>query len=412
MTSPAVLFPCANRGQLGNALPVARALAADGVRAHLLSLDALHDQGVAAALERESLPEGVSHAPLAIPALSPPFARRAFVSRLRAVIALAPELRRRANGFDAIVIGMDGAFERILLQEIRSRGGFTALILDGPILPAPRVRRDRGAVWSARRWLRFHARRLGLHVGRALGLEPYVPGLLAHTPLDRIYTMGRFTTRTLAAHGLATPLETHGIPRLAKLAGTPESADRIEPRAGRVLYASTAFRWHDEPYLDRCQRRDLESLATALPAAGWELHVRIHPREDRAAYRDLVGRPGVHVSPADIPLADEILAAEAVVTSISTAAVEALGLGRPVWIHLGAFPDEHSEHMLGACLPVTRTADALLTELAKLRDGQNAPVTLPDDVWAPTTPESGLLIARSIRRALVDAPASSGSAPG
>jgi hypothetical protein len=397
----AVLFPCANRGQLGNALPVARALAADGVRAHLLSLDALHDQGVAPALERESLPEGVSHAPLAVPALSPPFARRPFVSRLRAVVALAPELRRLAKDFDAVVIGMDGAFERILLQEMRARGGFTALILDGPILPAPRLRRDRGAAWSARRWLRFHARRLGLHASHRLGLEPYVPGLLAHTPLDRIYTMGRFTTRALTAHGLTTPLETHGIPRLAELGRSSDgAADRIEPRPGRVLYASTAFRWHDDPYLDRCQRRDLESLATALPAAGWEFHVRIHPREDRAGYRNLVGRPGVHVSPPDIALADEILAAQAVVTSISTAAVEALGLGRPVWIHLGAFPDEHSEHMLGACLPVTRTPDALLTELAKLREGQTPPVTLPDDVWAPTTPESGLLIAESIRRAL------------
>lgn len=412
MPSPAVLFPCANRGQLGNALPVACALAADGVRAHLLSLDALHDQGVASALERESLPDGVTHAPLPVPALSPPFARRSFVSRLRAVIALAPELRRQAEGFDAVVIGMDGAFERILLQELRARGGFGGLILDGPILPAPRLRIDRGAWWSARRWLRFHARRLGLRAAHRLGLDPYVPGLLAHTPLDRIYTMGRFTTRTLAAHGLETPLETHGIPRMAELARRPENADRIEPRPARVLYASTAFRWHGESYLDRCQRRDLEILAGALPAAGWELHVRIHPREDRAAYRDLVGRPGVRVSPADLSLADEILAAEAVVTSISTAAVEALGLGRPVWIHLGAFPNEHAEHMLASCLPVTRSADALVAELAKLRDGQVPPVVLPDDILAPTTPDAASLIARSIRRALADAPARSAPAPG
>ncbi len=400
MPSTAVLFPCANLGQLGNALPVARALAASGVRAHLLSLDALHDQGVAPALEWESLPEGVTHAELAVPALSPAFARRPFVSRLRAVAALAPELRRRAEGFDAVVIGMDGAFERILLQEVRSRGGFTALILDGPILPAPCLRRGRGAAWSARRWLRFHARRLGLAAGCAVGLEPYVPGLLAHTPLDRIYTMGRFTTRALAAHGIPTLLETHGIPRLAELGRSAESAERVEHRPGRVLYASTAFRWHDEPHLDRCQRRDLEALAGALPAAGWELHVRIHPREDRSVYRDLACRPGVHVSPPNVPLADEIAAAEAVVTSISTAAVEALGLGRPVWIHLGAFPDEHSEHMLGACLPVTRSSEALLAELAKLREGQTPPAALPAEVWAPTTPESGLLIAKSIERAL------------
>lgn len=400
MRPPGVLFPCANRGQLGNALPVARALAAEGVRARILSLDALHDQGVAAAVAPEDLPDGVSHSALDVPPLSPPFARRSFPSRLRAVVQRAEALRRQTAEFDGVVVGMDGAFERVVLQELRRRGGFTALILDGPILPPPRLRGGRGALWSGRRWLRFHGRRLGLAGACRLGIEPWVPGLLAHTPLDRIYTMGRFTTRTLERHGITARLETHGIPRLAALARPADGAERVEPEPGRVLYASTAFRWHDEPHLDRCQRRDLETLAQALPAAGWQLHVRIHPREERSAYRALASRPGVHLSPADVPLAADIAASQAVVTSISTAAVEALGLGRPVWIHLGAFPAEHGEHMLGACLPVTRSADALLAELAKLREGHVPPPTLPEEVWAPTTPEAGVLIARSIARAL------------
>ena len=113
---------------------------------------------------------------------------------------LAPELAGLSREYQAVVVGMDGAFERVLLRQARSHGRFTALILDGPILAAPRLRRGAGAAWSARRWLHFQGRRALLKLACALGLEPYAPGLLAHTPLDRIYTMGAFTTRTLEGH--------------------------------------------------------------------------------------------------------------------------------------------------------------------------------------------------------------------
>jgi len=397
VAKPSVLFVCANRGQLGNALPVARALAARGGRAHLLAMDAIHAQGVGDALEHEALPAGVTWSQARLPLLDPPFARRSFLSRLHSVMRLAPVLAGLSREYHAIVVGMDGAFERVLLREARGDGRFTALILDGPILGAPRLRTGPGAAWSARRWLRFHGRRALLKLTGALGLEPYAPGLLAHTPLDRIYTMGAFTTHTLAGHGLHAALETTGIPRLAELAGEPLD---LEPEPNRVLYATAAFRWHDEPWLDRRQQHNLEALAEALPRAGWELHVRLHPREDPERFRALVGRPGVLVSPASRPLIDEIAAARAVVTSVSTTAIEALGLGRPVFIHLDGFPADHSEYVLGACLPVTRSTAALVSELAKLRNGHAPEPALPEDVWSPDTPHSGERIAASLCEAI------------
>ncbi len=397
MAEPSILFVCANRGQLGNALPVARALAAGGGCAHVLAMDALHAQSVGEALEHQTLPAGVTWSQAPLPQLNPPFARRSFPGRLRCVLRLAPQLAGLSRQYQAVVVGMDGAFERVLLREARREGRFTALILDGPILGAPRLRSGPGAAWSARRWLRFHGRRALLKLCCALGLEPYAPGLLAHTRLDRIYTMGAFTTRTLAGHGLHATLETTGIPRLAELAGDPLD---LEPEPNRVLYATAAFRWHDEPWLDRRQQHNLEALADALPRAGWELHVRLHPREDPERFRTLVGRPGVFVSPASRPLFDEIAAARAVVTSVSTTAIEALGLGRPVFIHLDGFPADHSEYVLGACLPVTRSAAALVDELAKLRDGDAPEPRLPRDVWSPDTPHAGERIAGSLCEAL------------
>jgi hypothetical protein len=392
-----ILFVCANRGQLGNALPVARALAAGGDRAHLLAADALHGQGVGAALELEPLPDGVTWSQARLPRLDPPFAQRSLPGRLRCVRRLAPRLAGLTRTYDAVVVGMDGAFERVLLREARRRGLVTALILDGSLLAPPRLRTGPGAAWSARRWLRFHVRRTLLRLTCVLGLEPYAPGLLAHTPLERIYTMGAFTTRTVEAHRLGAAVETTGIPRLAQLAG--EASD-LEPEPNRVLYASSAFLWHDEAWLDRCQQRNLESLAAALPEAGWELHVRLHPREDPERFRALAGRTGVFVSPASRPLLGEIAAARAVVTSVSTAAIEALGAGRPVWIHLDGFPADHSEYVLGACLPVTRSAAALVAELAKLRDGNEPRPGLPEEICSPETPRAGERIAASLCEAV------------
>ena len=185
-----------------------------------------------------------------------------------------------------------------------------------------------------------------------------------HTPVDRIYTMGAFVTRAFEEQGVRARIETTGLPRLAA------TARHATPVPGRVLYLMGAFGQHDEAHLDTCQKHDITALAEALPGAGWELHLRVHPREDPARYAELADRPGVSLSaPAEVPLAEDLTRAEVVVTTVSTAGLEALVLGRPVIVHLGSLPTPLAASTLAehSAIPLTRTPEQLLTELDRQR---------------------------------------------
>jgi hypothetical protein len=399
--SGSILLACANENHFANALPVAGALARRGWRATFLGLDAFYGQGVALAAAAARLPEGASFASLGAPALDPPFARRSLAARALAVARALPALGDASRGHAGVVVGMDGAPERALLARFRRDRRFTAILWDGLVARPPRGASEHGArAWGARRVAAFHARRALLRLARPLGADPFVPGLAGHTPVDRLYTMGPFVTRAFAEQGVRSPAEATGLPRLAPLfAARPTPAP-----AGRVLYLTGSFAWHDEAHLAECQRRELVALAALFAGTPWTLRVRVHPREDPAGYRALAG---VELSLArETPLACDVAASEFVVTAMSTAALEAVALGRPVAVHLGAFPAALADLSLGShpAIPVSRSGPALLATLERLRREPPDLRAILADFCACATPRAADAIADSITSALAARP--------
>jgi hypothetical protein len=234
-------------------------------------------------------------------------------------------------------------------------------------------------------------------------LEAYVPGLAGHTRVDTIYTMGRFVTDAFRSQGVTTDIETTGIPRFASLPEL-ESAPALSFDPQSALYLTGSFRWHGETPLDCAQQRDLDSLAAALPPRGWRLTIRVHPREDLSRYARFRGRSGVTVSTgADGALWDALANVAVVITAMSTAGLEALALGRPLIVFLGAFPAALREITLGAHprIPFSRSLDGLFDELERAR-GHHAQTlrSVLDDFIEPGTRESAGRIADSIERRL------------
>ncbi len=390
-----ILLACANENHFANALPVAAELARRGLRVTLLGLDAIYGQGVArAAAAAGPLPNGVGFASLNVPALEPPFALLSLPARALAVARCLPALRDTARGRAGVVVGMDGASERALLACARRERRFTAILWDGLIARAARAGLAAGAVgWRLRRAAAFRARRALLALGEAFGAGAFVPGLAGHTPVDRIYTMGPFVTRAFAEQGVRSRLETTGLPRLAPLFSRAPG-----PRAprGRLLYLTGSFAWHDEAQLAECQRRELSALAALVAATPWTLRVRVHPREDPAWYRTLAG---VEVSLGrEQPLERDVADAEFVVTAMSTAALEAMALGRAVVVHLGAFPAALADLSLGSHpdIAVTRSGAELLATLEQLRAEPPDLRAILADFCACTTPRAAEAIAASI----------------
>lgn len=401
---PSVLFTLGNRQQVANALPVALELARRGVHCRLLSLDPFYGQGVDEALDGVQdgapLPPTIDRLPLGVPVLDPPFPRRSMAGKWRAIRRHADALRGTTGGQGALVVGVDGAVERLFLADFRRAGRPSAILWDGMASMRPRVpalATGEGFGWALRQWGRFVARRTVLHAARRVRLDPFVPGLAPHTPVARIFTMGRFVAAALRDQGIPSPIEVTGLPRFRDLLRVPP----LEPAAGRrVLYLTSAFLWHGDRGLDRCQHRDLDTLASQLPKWGWTLRVRLHPRERAESYAHLRGRPGVELS-TGTALRRDAAAASVVVTAVSTAAAETLAMGRAAAVYLGAFPAALATLSLGAHpgIPVARTLSELL-ELLDWLESTCPPASLVDDFFAPGTPTSASRIAVAVAAGL------------
>jgi hypothetical protein len=406
--SPSVLFTVANANQAANAVPVAGELLDRGIGCHVMVLDPVYRQGARAVIAASPIAPRIRWVDATPQELDPPFAKLSMGERWRAVHARRKDVAAAAGDHDGVLAGMDGAFERLVLKRYRDARRFNAILWDGLIkrqprlLPASGMRDLAGLPWHVAEWCHFVGRRALLRAAVRVGGEAYVPGLGGHTPVDVIYTAGRFVTEALRSQGVVSAIETTGIPRFAGLARIDRGAETVDPRS--AVYLTGAFLWHDDAALDRCQQRDLDTLAEALVERGRELRIRLHPREDAARYARFEGRPGVVLSPSQgIPLWTELARAGVVITSVSTAGLEALALGRPLLVYLGAFPRALQDITIGSHpgIPVARRVselDAALARLDQVRPEELASVVA--DFVAPGTADSASRIADSIARGL------------
>jgi hypothetical protein len=397
------LFTCANANQVANAVPVAEDLLERGIACRFMMLDPVYQQAAAPSIAGSPVAGRATWFTAPASGLPKPFAMLPLWQRWIAVHRRRSEMIAAAGDHSGVVAGMDGAFERLVIRRYRGAHRFTAILWDGFTTPQPRVldvatSTGRDAAWRLRLWWHVAGRRTLLRAASRLGGEAYVPGLPGHTHVGVLYTAGRFVTEAFQSQGVKTPIETTGIPRFAPLCGrTPASA--VNRRS--AVYVTGAFLWHHNAAFDRCQQRDLDALAAALPSRGWQLTIRVHPREDRARYIRFTGQPGVTISESsDVPLWDLLSSADVVIASVSTAGFEALALGRPLVVYLGTFPAAARDISLGAHpgLPLARTPDQLVAALERVGGvaGAAAMSSVLDDFVDPGTAHAARRIADSI----------------
>jgi hypothetical protein len=403
--SRSVLFTVANPNQAANALPVIERLLERGVACHAMVLDSVYHRDARPAVAHSPLAGRITLVDAPARGLDTPFARLSPIGRMNAVRALGAEVARAAGDHDAVVVGIDGPFERLVLKRYRNRKRFSAILWDALIRHQPKLGKTDVTIeaadfaWLLKEWSGLIARRTLLRAAARVGLEAYAPELSGHTPADMIYTSGRFVTLALRSQGVRGTIATTGIPRFARLATADRGTAEVQRRT--ALYLTSSFSWYERGTMDRCQQSDLDALADALPGFGWDLRIRVHPNDDPMRYERFEGRPGVAVSTrADTPLWNELAVAGVAVTAMSTAGLEALALGRPLLVFLGAFPAVLKEVTLGRHpqIPVARTladVQAGLETLASLRDPGALALVLEDFI-DPGTAESAQRIADSI----------------
>ncbi len=318
-----------NEPEAASASLIARQLGHEGWGvAELLSLDRFFEQHAQRIFEGSGIDVRVVEPRRPLRA---PFYRLPAWSRLAVVLANQAALASLAGSYDAVVVGCDGALERVVVNSMKRLGRPTYLVISGLSFA-----RSEGALKTGMRRLLTRLRLNHLFFSE-----------LGQGMCHRVFVPGEHSRRELVKLGVPDErIEVTGSPRFARL--IPASHDpekQILDRLGeagpiRMVYLMGAWEWHglhDELDREMAQIRLCAETAHRWPGR-FELAIRLHPRSTPGERERLEAIPGISVLSAERPLPEELRQAHVVLAAASTGLVEAIALGRLVLaVHLSGF---------------------------------------------------------------------------
>lgn len=330
---PKILFACSTPNHVRVFSPVARVLA-DSPNAPVirwLSLDAYYRQGVERTLREHGWPEHITlprpPGDTGTPWEGGPLARiRILRQGKRAVHRLMRDIQP-----DVIVLGNDiGTLERLLIGEAHALHAPSLLVQEGVLAQHEEP------------FARFSLPRRTVHrIMTAMGLRLADPRPCGLNGADHVAVMGEAMAEWLVEHGLSpTQVTVTGQPRYDFLYALKHRTLNPTPLSVRLPDADKIVLFASQPYVryGMCSvaeaRRIWQTVINGVKGLGDGHHLvaKLHPAEDVERTRHWLA----DILPAEWTLTrdDDVFSltfrADALVTVISTTALEALYLEKPV----------------------------------------------------------------------------------
>jgi hypothetical protein len=301
---------------------VAEALQARGARVEALSLGALSAFDTEAWARRH----GLAARSIATTASDRvPFYQQRRLDKLLTIARHRRKVCRLVADAEALVVGVDGAFERVAIEALQRRGRPTFVVMNGPGTFRKLGRARLGAARAAQR----------------LGLGEFGPGAIGQTFVTRYFVPGSYHRDAMLYAGTRRELvSATGLPRFAPLVETWRA--RVEGRAPRrvaepsqrppsVLYLGTALDWHSYQELSDRHFEQVEVLAELSCHTRGRLAItyRPHPRESERELARVRCLPGMTMMPTGAPLATVLPDFDLTLSAASTALFEGIAAGVP-----------------------------------------------------------------------------------
>lgn len=274
------------------------------------------------------------------------FYRAGALERLRILRRHAPELQRAVAAADALIVGNDGAVQRIMIDRVRRDGGRVGMMIDG-------------LLFASRRFTTRPAYRIAFRLAARLGLSPWLPSEIGYSRPNRVWTMHESAAEVVRRAMPGVPVISGLLPRHESLRTAVDHVRRAAPRGDRaLLYAMSAFGWHGHWDDAERQRRDIEYLAAVRHDTAVPIRVRLHPRteaDEIAFVRDT----GLTVSDAETPLETDLGSAVAVTSPRSSLLHEAVLADVPASVFVRHFSPDTGNALLDALPCATDLTSAL-----------------------------------------------------
>lgn len=260
-----------------------------------------------------------------------PFYRSGSWSRVRICGRFKSWARESIGSFDHVVIGNDGALQKIIVKAVRAKNAHcrVTIMLDGLLT------REKGVRGRMKRGVQRLAERLGI--------EEFVPSTVGLSRLvDDITVMHPSVADVLCFHGV--PEENINVSPLPRHAAIRFTGQRVVSEKRRVLFLGSAFLWHGERTGHGKQAADFDAFgAFAGRSIQHECRLRIHPRDDISYYPHIDGTR-LQLSTGSQSLESDLEWADIVLSSRSSGLFDATLAGRRAYVYTGNFsaPTEDS----------------------------------------------------------------------
>lgn len=244
------------------------------------------------------------------------------IERLKFIIKYRNRLLSlfKLNSDDRIIVGNDGAVQRLFINKIRKIGGKSYLLLDGNL--------------ALNTGLVFYLKKKFFQISDYFNYSYYFPSIRGHTKVNKIYVMHECIKSILLKEGVYHNVEVLAFPRYLKLFKSRQFERKNEDDLKNILYITSAFKWHGDLMNHSKQITDLKDLDFYLNSfdnKNWNVKVRVHPREFLEDYIDL------NFSNISFDRSSDYINilnwADVIITTVSTMAYEAIMLGKFVYLY-------------------------------------------------------------------------------
>jgi hypothetical protein len=319
-----ITFVVQNETHADNFIPLAAQLLDEGVattRISVVHLDRATGVPTVHASSEHSVVLDIETPP------SGSFYRSSAFERARYLKGAVPTLAAAVADTSVLVIGNDGAMQRVMANVVRRSGGAVLMVLDGLLSP------DDPSRW---RQVRAVSKRATFRLLEKVGLGHYSPSEVGYMETTRSFAMTEGVAAVLRSRRRGQVVDVVTLPRLER---QRDLVLRLRDRTPaddrrRFTYFTSAFLWHGDNVGHHNQERDLDDVAEfARLHPEHRYGVRIHPRESLADYEGRSWPPNVEVTRHPDPLEVDLATSDVVVTARSTAAFEAWLVRVPVLLY-------------------------------------------------------------------------------
>lgn len=337
-----------------------------------------------------------------------PFYLNTTFQQLKIIIGIRKHLLKITRDFDALVVGNDGAIQRLLIHAFNKKRLPTILILDGIITDVGFSLRDlikkSKAPWSDLKEYLFRNMRLLMVRTKISNLHYILPSMNGASPLTAIYVIGQHSKNVVAEYNKSSEIHAFGLPRMKYLFQPRTHSGQITAKKRSIWFLTSAFLWHNFHKEDMQQHADIKNLCAAIKAIGNNnditLYIKLHPREEVNKYNQYLTQPFVKLV-KNVDLIDLYDSNALIFSNLSTCILEGAARGKIIhslminfewWKFQRSFLKETFINKIYNIIELEEIVRKYLLDVAQ--NGKVTAIMEGDNVISFQTVQSDTLIAR------------------